>query len=152
MSYKLLSGPQFKLKPVTAAKRNYDPNRPKKDGTLTTGIVRLVDEKYVVEIKINKDSPSTDRLYLDFTEESYELRGRVSVFSKTKDEHGNYVRYIRNESQCKYFPGSKENLVPFSPNWVINGYIVRKNGAPLEFDFNDIIAPEGYTPMIPENE
>lgn len=90
---------------------------------------------------IEKSQP--DLLVLDFTEESYNLRGVASVFDRNPDEEGRYIRYIRSESQCKFFPGNKEKLVPFCKGWICSGYIIRRNGK-LMFDFNECISPNGY--------
>ena len=98
---------------------------------------------------INKGQP--DLLVLDFTEDSYELKGVISVFDRNKNDRGNYTRYIRNESQSKLFPGSKEKYTPFCHNWICNGYIVRRNGK-MMFDFNECIAPQGYDTFIPEED
>lgn len=129
----------------------------KKDNKKITKLVKgeCVKDNNVYKIKIdskiltNINSKYPDLLYLDFTEESYNLKGVVSVFSKTADEKGRYTRYIRNESQCKFFPGSKDKLVPFCPNWICSGYIVRRNGK-MMFDFNECIAPKGYALFNPE--
>lgn len=80
-------------------------------------------------------------LKLEFTDKSYSLLNRDIVFSKTKDEHGKYIRFIRNKIQSLFFPGSSDNFVPFSNNWVINGYIVKINGKEY-FDFVDLVCPK----------
>ena len=116
---------------------------------LVSGVCLKEGEDYKIRINakalkpdiIDKGQP--DILIFDFTEESYNLRGVVSVFSRNTDDKGKYTRYIRNESKCKFFPGNKDKLVPFCPNWVCNGYIVRHDGK-LMFDFNDCLNPEGY--------
>ena len=93
---------------------------------------------------IEKGQP--DILVLDFTEESYEIKGVLSVFDRNPKD-GKYVRYVRNETNAKFMPGSKERHVPFCNNWVCNGYIIRRNGKML-FDFNECIAPEGYNAFV----
>ncbi len=94
---------------------------------------------------IEKGQP--DILVLDFTEESYELKGVTSVFDRNPDKNGKYTRYIRSETNAKFMPGSPERYVPFCRNWVCNGYIVRRNGK-MMFDFNECIAPDGYDMLI----
>lgn len=104
------------------------------------------DSKSVKDyIPSNYNNPTIN---LPFTEESYELKGVVSVFAREKID-GRWVRYIRNENQCKFFPGSKESLVPFRPGWDITGYIVKKDNKIL-VQFNDCVPPEGY--IVRENE
>ena len=101
--------------------------------------------KIIIDSKVLKNTDDTesnypDLLYLEFTEESYNIKGVISVFDRKPDERGKYVRYIRNELNAKMFPGSKERLVPFCHNWACSGYIVRRNGK-LMFDFNECICP-----------
>lgn len=127
----------------------------KHDGNkkLTTKLVRGIciknNDIYKIRVDVKSlkpniiDNSQPDLLVLEFTKDSYNLRGVITVFSKNKNEHGHYVRYIRNASYCKFFPGSEETLVPFCPNWICSGYIVRQNGK-LMFEFNDCICPDGY--------
>ena len=98
---------------------------------------------------IEKGQP--DLLLLDFTEESYELKSVISVFDRNPDDKGRYTKYIRNETKAKFFPGNVEKYVPFCHNWICSGYIVRRNGK-MMFDFNECIAPQGYTTFIPEED
>lgn len=104
------------------------------------------DYKISVDASVLKGSPidntHQDLLYLDFTEDSYNIKGVACVFSKEPGKYG-YTRYIRNESRCKFFPGDKEVYVPFCPNWICTGYVVKHKGK-LMFEFNDCIAPYGY--------
>lgn len=113
------------------------------------------DFKIQVDIKALKpdiiDKGHPDILVLDFTEESYELKGVLSVFDRNPDKNGKYTRYIRNATNAKFMPGSPERYVPFCRNWVCNGYIVRRNGK-MMFDFNECIAPNGYDIFISEDE
>lgn len=98
---------------------------------------------------ISKGQP--DILVLDFTEESYNIKGVTSVFDRNPDSKGRYVRYVRNETNAKFMPGSPERYVPFCRNWVCSGYIVRRNGK-MMFDFNECLYPQGYRPFISEED
>ena len=113
------------------------------------------DYKIQVNIKALKpdiiDKGQPDLLILPFTEDSYDLKGMTSVFERTPDKNGRYTRYIRNETDAKFHPGSPERYVPFCKNWVCSGYIVRCNGK-LMFDFNECIAPNGYCVFKEEDE
>lgn len=108
------------------------------------------DYKISVDVRALKpniiDKGQPDLLILDFTEESYEIKGVTSVFSREPDKHGKYTRYIRNEVHAKFHPGSPERYTPFCRNWVCSGYIVRRDGK-LMFEFHECIAPVGYTTM-----
>lgn len=136
----------------------------KTDGNkkLTTKLVRGIcfkddDGTFKIQVDIKALKPDIiekgqpDILVLEFTEESYELKGVFSIFSKNPDKHGKYTRYVRNESHSKFFPGDPERYVPFCPNWICSGYIVRHNGK-MMFDFNECICPKGYNTFIPEED
>ena len=90
-------------------------------------------------------------MILPFTKESFDLKGRVNVFSKTKDEHNRYVRYVRNSEQAKYFPGDPNVYVPFAPNWIVTGNIIKENLV-LKFDFISLVTIKGYNVMIHGDE
>ena len=124
---------------------------------LVRGICMLIDGEYKIQldVKVLKpdiiDKGQPDLLVLGFTEESYELKGVTSVFSRKPDEKGRFTRYIRTESKAKAHPGDPERYVPFCRNWVCSGHIVRRNGK-LMFDFNECIAPQGYTVIEPQED
>ena len=125
--------------------------------TLVKGVCVLINEEYNIKIDVKElkpgiiDKGQPDILCLPFTEESYNLKGVISVFDRCLNSRGGYTRYIRNETVCKFFPGSEEKYVPFCPGWVCNGYIIRRNGK-LMFDFNDCLVPEGYHEFNKEDD
>ena len=128
---------------------------------LTPKLVRGVcfregdDFKIQINVKALKpdiiDKCHPDILLLDFTEESYELKGVLSVFNRKPNKNGKYIRYIRSESNAKFMPGSPDVYVPFCNNWVCNGYIVRHNGK-MMFDFNECLHPQGYDTFVSEED
>ena len=111
------------------------------------------DYKIKLDVKALKpdiiDKSQPDLLVLDFTEESYNITGVISVFDRNPDKNGKYTRYIRSEINAKFHPGSPERYIPFCCNWICSGYIVRRNGK-MMFDFNECIAPQGYDMFISE--
>lgn len=123
---------------------------------LIKGVCLKEGDTYKISLDVKTLKPNIidkglpDLLVLDFTEESYNLKGVTSVFDRKPDKNGKFTRYIRNESRCRVFPGDPERLVPFCNNWVCSGYIVKRDGK-LMFDFNDCIAPQGYV-TIDNNE
>lgn len=135
-------------------KRKPKNNTDKRLTKLIKGICLKEGDDYKISLNVKTLKPDIidkglpDLLVLDFTEESYNLKGVVSVFERKPDNNGRYTRYIRNESYCKVSPGSPEKLVPFCKNWVCSGYIIRRNGK-LLFDFHDCIAPRGYAVIEP---
>lgn len=137
----------FKIKPIKSTKKKKESNALTKLTKLVRGVCRLNEEgNYKVQIKYN-ESENPDWLYLDFTEDSYNLKGKTSIFTKTKDKYGKYTRIIRDKFTSIVFPGDVERYVPFCPNWVVEGYICRINGK-LVFEFHDIITVEGYSLYI----
>ena len=105
----------------------------------------FIDENnaYKVAISMKNDPDFPDLLVLPFTENSYNLKGKKSVFTRTKDEFGKRIRYIRSEEKAKYHYGDSNRYIPFAPNWIVKGNIVRDNGV-LKFDFIDLVTIDGY--------
>jgi hypothetical protein len=128
---------------------------------LTPKLVRGVciregdDFKIQINVKALKpdiiDKGQPDLLVLDFTEESYEIKGVTSVWDRNPDKNGKYIRYLRSEAKAKFHPGSPEMYVPFCHNWVCSGYIVRRNGK-MMFDFNECTYLQGYDRFISEDD
>lgn len=123
---------------------------------LVKGICTKINDEYKIalDVKIIKpeitDDEHPDILVLDFTEESYNIKGATTVFSRTLDENGRYVRYIRNELNAKCLYGDEKRYVPFCHNWICSGYVVKRDGK-LLFDFNECISPKGYGVAVIEN-
>ena len=111
------------------------------------------DGTYKVSISMENDPVHPDLLILDFTERSYDLTGKTNVFSRTVDKYGRRTRFIRSEINAKYMPGLPEQYIPFAPNWIVRGYIVRDNGI-TKFDFKSLVGIDGYIMDIldPEND
>ena len=81
---------------------------------------------------------------LDFTERSEDLTGKINVFSRTVDDKGRRTRFVRNPTNAKFMPGLPEQYIPFAPNWIVRGYIVKDNGT-KKFDFKSLVGVDGYT-------
>lgn len=114
-----------------------------KIGKITQGIV-FEDKDGILKVSIDKDGNGTEEeLILEFTEKSYDLTGRVNVFTRKLNERGHRVRIIRDSFRCKIMPGLSEQYTPFAPNWVVKGYIV-KEGLIKKFDFKDLVGIDGY--------
>jgi len=102
------------------------------------------DGTYKVAIDMRNDSVNPDLLVLDFTERSYNLTGKINVFSRTVDDKGRRTRFVRNLTNAKFMPGLPEQYIPFAPNWIVRGYIVIDNGI-KKFDFKSLVGIDGYT-------
>lgn len=113
------------------------------------GYVILENEEYKVSLINESDSIHNCKI-LPFTKRSYDLKGKTSIFSKTKGKYG-YIRHIRTEDKAKIFPGDSDKYVPFAPNWMVKGNIINDKGI-LKFDFVELLTIKGYTNMIHEDE
>ena len=113
------------------------------------GYVILEGEEYKV-LLANENYDIHNRKILPFTKRSYDLKGKTSIFSKTKGKYG-YTRHVRTEDKAKVFPGDSDKYVPFAPNWMVKGDIINDKGI-LKFDFVELLTIKGYTNMIHEDE
>ena len=113
------------------------------------GYVILEGEEYKV-LLANESYDIHNRKILPFTKRSYDLKGKTSIFSKTKGKYG-YTRHVRTEDKAKVFPGDSDKYVPFAPNWMVKGNIINDKGI-LKFDFVELLTVKGYTNMIHEDE
>ena len=113
------------------------------------GYVILEGEEYKV-LLANESYDIHNRKILPFTKKSYDLKGKTSIFSKTKGKYG-YIRHVRTEDKAKVFPGDLDKYVPFAPNWMVKGNIINDKGI-LKFDFVELLTIKGYTNMIHEDE
>ena len=113
------------------------------------GYVILEGEEYKV-LLANENYDIHNRKMLPFTKRSYDLKGKTSIFSKTKGKYG-YTRHVRTEDKAKVFPGDSDKYIPFAPNWMVKGNIINDKGI-LKFDFVELLTIKGYTNMIHEDE
>ena len=113
------------------------------------GYVILEGEEYKV-LLANESYDIHNRKILPFTKKSYDLKGKTSIFSKTKGKYG-YTRHVRTEDKAKVFPGDSDKYIPFAPNWMVKGNIINDKGI-LKFDFIELLTIKGYTNMIHEDE
>lgn len=107
------------------------------------GVVFL-DPDEGFKVSIDTDKNGTDEIILSFTEKSYDLLGKETVFRREPDAQGRYIRIIRNKENAKFFPGLPEQYIPFAPNWIVKGYIV-KSGIKQLFDFTTLVGIDGYS-------
>ena len=113
------------------------------------GYVILEGEEYKV-LLVNESYDIHNRKILPFTKRSYDLKGKTSIFSKTKGKYG-YTRHVRTEDKAKVFPGDSDKYVPFAPNWMVKGNIINDKGI-LKFDFVELLTIKGYNNMTHEDE
>ena len=113
------------------------------------GYVILEDEEYKV-LLADESNGIHNHTILPFTKKSYDLKGKTSIFTKTKGKYG-YTRYVRIEDKAKVFPGDSDIYVPFAPNWIVKGDIINDKGV-LKFDFIELLTIKGYNNMTHEDE
>ena len=113
------------------------------------GYVILENEEYKV-LLANESNSIYNHKILPFTKRSYDLKGKTSIFSKTKGKYG-YTRHVRTEDKAKVFPGDSDKYVPFAPNWMVKGNIINDKGI-LKFDFVELLTIKGYNNMTHEDE
>ena len=134
---------ELKLKFVIKAK--HKPKRTERGTKLYQGLV-ILDEDNTYKVHITIDGSTN--LVLPFTKESYNLKDKTTIFSKTRGKYG-YDRIVRNEWKAKFAPGDNKRYIPFAPNWIVNGYIYIVDGVKC-FHFNRIITLNGYNPPVEE--
>ena len=113
------------------------------------GYVILEDGEYKISL-VNESDGIHNHTILPFTKRSYDLKGKTSIFTKTKGKYG-YTRYVRTEDKAKVFPGDSDIYVPFAPNWIVKGDIINDKGI-LKFDFIELLTIKGYNNMTHEDE
>ena len=113
------------------------------------GYVILEDGEYKISL-VNESDGIHNHTILPFTKRSYDLKGKTSIFTKTKGKYG-YTRYVRTEDKAKVFPGDSDIYVPFAPNWIVKGDIINDKGV-LKFDFIELLTIKGYNNMTHEDE
>lgn len=127
----------FKFKPITTIKKPRI-SKDKKKSKLLYCLCSEDGEDYIANVNTSPSNTIPKVVKYRFTEKSYNIKGKTVVFSKYKDEHGCYIKYLRDESESKIFPLSSELYTPFRKNYVYSGYIVEINGVNY-FDVVDCI-------------
>lgn len=115
----------FRLAPPPKAKK---PAAPKKISRLVKGLCfKDEDGNWKVKVNISED----EALILDFTEDSFSLKGREIIFSKEKDKTNHYIAIRRSKQHALVFPGSDEHFTSLADKHVFSGYIVEENKTKL---------------------
>jgi hypothetical protein len=150
----ILNFTKFKVAvPKPKRKRNTDGVSRTSNKIIRGKVFQDENGTFKISIDMKNDPDYPDLLVLDFTERSYNLVGKTNVFSRTLDEKGRRTRFIRNESHAKFMPGLPEQYIPFAPNWIVRGYIVKEHGL-MKFDFVGLVGVDGYGMDVlhPEDE
>jgi len=105
----------------------------------------FIDDNGVYKVNIlREDLPEGYKsTALVFTDKSYNLKGVKSVFIRNTDRTKQNIRIIRSERDAKAFPGDSKKYIPFAPNWIVKGKLVKENSI-LKFDFVELVTIDGY--------
>ena len=105
-------------------------------------------DEYKIRISLRNDPEYPDFLVVPFTKESLELKGKVVVYSHEKDKYGYHIKYHRDPSMCKLFPGLPTQYTAVIERLVCSGYVVRKDGK-LMFDLKETHGVGNYVHDLP---
>ena len=130
----------FKFKPIKTKKVV---NSVKRISSITQGLVIVDKGVYYCNIFNDDNSSSSGDISLPFTDKSFELKNRETIFTKVYNNEDKKTRIIRTKVHSRTFPGDKNLYIPFAPNWIIKGYIVEISGKRF-FDFEDLITVNGF--------
>lgn len=130
----------FKFKPIKAKKVSICIKR---ISAITQGLVTVENGEYKCHIFADDNTTSSGDIILPFTERSYYLKGRETIFDRVRNDEDKKIRYVRTHIQALTFPGDSNKFVPFGPNWIVKGYIVEIESKKY-FDFSDLLTLNGY--------
>lgn len=139
----MIGGFTFKLAKPKIANNN---NTRKVVSKLVKGICFLdeIDNIWKIHVPVSIEEDNSDMLVLEFTPQSYELKGKEYIFSKTQmGLNGKPICIIRTKEHAIAFPGLESQYTPFCKNWEYSGYIVKENNKTL-FDIHETIGVYGY--------
>lgn len=145
----------FKFKPVNKSYNRKKEVIERKIGGKVQGYIFLENGEYKVHVDVPKDTDEYEelkpQLVLNFTPESYDLKGHMKVFTKCKLPSDKWICYCRTKEHATIFTGDINTLVPFCHNWICTGWIV-KYKSQLMFKFKHIISIRGYNMWCGEED
>ena len=130
----------FKKKPKTS--------KPNRISRLCIGTTIKEGDEYKIKISLRNDPEYPDFLVVPFTKESLELKGKVVVYSHEKDKYGHHIKYHRDPSMCKLFPGLPTQYTAVIERLVCSGYVIRKDNK-LMFDLKETHGVGDYVHDLP---
>lgn len=130
----------FKFKPLKTKRIS---TGMKRISQITQGLVTVDKGVYYCRVFADDNSTSSGDITLKFTDRSFKLYNRETIFDRVFSDNEKKTRYIRTHLQAITFPGDSYKFVPFGPNWIVKGYIVEIEGEKY-FDFIDLLTINGY--------
>ena len=131
----------FKFKPLKTKKMS---TGMKRISQITQGLVTVDKGVYYCHVFADDNSTSSGDITLKFTDRSFKLYDRETIFDRVFSDNEKKTRYVRTHLQAITFPGDPDKFVPFGPNWIVKGYIVEIEGEKY-FDFVDLLTINGYS-------
>lgn len=128
---------------------------PKKLTKLVNGLVKLEDgiytcvisytefaERMFGDIKVEEITTTIKSINIPFTVESFDCKLYKTIFLRAKTKYG-YLAQVRTESQCIFGNYPNSLYIPFAPNWIVRGWIVKIDNK-LQFKFRNLVTVEGH--------
>lgn len=106
--------------------------------------------KFKAFVNIPSKLEYPDTLCIDFTENSYNLKGKLEVYTTHKDKRGNSMCIIRTETDSIHFPGLPSQYTPFKNNYVYSGYVINVRGK-LQFEIKEVLGNKNYYKNLVSN-
>ena len=138
----------FTINLAKGFKKKLKVSKPNRVSRLCIGTTIKEGDEYKIRISLRNDPEYPDFLVIPFTKESLELKGKVIVYSHEKDKYGHHIKYHRDPSMCKLFPGLPTQYTAVIERLVCSGYVVRKDGK-LMFDLKETHGVGNYVHDLP---
>lgn len=139
MSKLLISG--FVFKPAESKKR-VSSNKPKRTSNKKVYCkCDILENGEHVALCIELVDNVKTKVIRPFSPNSYDLKGRLIVFTKTKQQYGRIACIYRTKQEAEHFPGVDTQYTPFRKNWIYGGYIIMIEGKKY-FDITETIGPD----------
>lgn len=124
--------PVFVIKPPKPIKK--PKSKIEKD---VEGVVVEQEGKYYVRVDFSDIEGFEDCVrLLNITEDSYDTRGKESVWTKTENR---YIRIIRFKDEAIVWP--IPNAIPFRPTWNVKGDVIIEPDNKLSFRIKSCYPP-----------
>jgi len=139
----------FKFKPIAKRRKKAVAVKERKLAANVIGIVFIEDGVYKVHVSCatSEEEELPPQLILEFTPDSYNLKGHTKAFTKCYTPRDKWTCYCRTREHSTLFPNLAEQLVPFAHNWEVKGWIVRRNGQ-LMFKLKQALTIHGYNMWV----
>ena len=126
----------FTINIAKGLKKKLKADKPNRVSRLCIGTTIKKNDEYKIRISLRNDPDFPDYIIIPFTKRSLDLEGKPVVYSTKKDKTGHHVKYCRDSSKCKLFPGLPIQYTVVIERLVCSGYVIRKDGK-LLFDLLD---------------